>query len=48
MGKTTEVVQYGLVDPHADTQHTLDEAGQAIAAVETGRATGKIVVVSEG
>ncbi|UTT59419.1 NADP-dependent oxidoreductase [Cellulosimicrobium cellulans] len=45
MGKITEVIQYGLVDPHVDAQFGLDEAGQAIAAVETGHAAGKIVVV---
>ena len=45
MGKITEVIRYGLVDPHVDAQFGLDEAGQAIAAVETGHAAGKIVVV---
>lgn len=48
MGKITEVIQYGLVDPHADTQYDLNDAGQAIAAVETGHAGGKVVVVPEG
>lgn len=45
LGKITEVIRYGLVDPHADTQFGLDQAGQAIAAVETGHAAGKVVVV---
>ncbi|KAA9393993.1 NADP-dependent oxidoreductase [Kocuria coralli] len=45
MGKITEVIQYGLVDPHVGTQFSLDEAGQAIATVETRHAAGKIVVV---
>lgn len=44
-GKITEVITYGLVDPHVDTQFELDQAGQAIAAVEAGHAAGKIVVV---
>ena len=48
MGKITEVIQHGLVDPHADTQYDLNDAGQAIAAVETGHAGGKVVVVPEG
>lgn len=48
MGKITEVIQYGLVDPHADAQFDLNEAGRAIAAVETGHAAGKVVVVPEG
>lgn len=48
MGKITEVIQYGLVDPHTDTQYDLNDAGQAIAAVETGHAAGKVVVVPEG
>lgn len=45
MGKITEVIQYGLVDPHVGAQFGLDGAGQAIAAVETGHAAGKTVVV---
>ena len=45
MAKITEVIQYGLVDPHVDAQFALDQAGQAIAAVETGHAAGKIIVV---
>lgn len=45
MAKITEVIQYGLVDPHVDAQFALDQADQAIAAVETGHAAGKIIVV---
>lgn len=43
--KITEVIEYGLVNPHADTQFSLDHAAEAIAAVETGHAAGKVVVV---
>lgn len=45
MAKITEVIQYGLVDPHVDAQFALGQADQAIAAVETGHAAGKIIVV---
>ncbi|WP_435278757.1 NADP-dependent oxidoreductase [Rhodococcus yananensis] len=45
MAKIAEVIQYGLVDPHVDAQFALDQADQAIAAVETGHAAGKIIVV---
>lgn len=45
MGKITEVIQYGLVDPHVRAQFDLNETGQAIAAVETGHAAGKIIVI---
>ncbi|SFI31320.1 MULTISPECIES: NADP-dependent oxidoreductase [Microbacterium] len=45
MGKITEVIQYGLVDPHVNAQFGLDQADQAIATVENGHAAGKIVVV---
>ncbi|WP_222844498.1 zinc-binding dehydrogenase [Saccharomonospora sp. CUA-673] len=47
MVKITEVIQYGLVNPHSDTQFGLDQADQAIAAVETGHAAGKIIVVPQ-
>jgi NADPH:quinone reductase-like Zn-dependent oxidoreductase len=40
----TDVVERGLVDPHVTATYPLDRAGEAIAAVETGHATGKIVV----
>lgn len=45
MAKITDVIRYGLVDPHADITFRLDQADQAIAAVETGHAAGKVVVV---
>jgi len=47
MGKITDVIQYGLVDPHVRAQFDLNETGQAIAAVETGHAAGKITVIPQ-
>src|SRR5699024_6294238 len=45
LGKITGVVQYGLVDPHVSATFPLERATEAIAAVETGHAAGKIVIV---
>ena len=45
LGKITGVVQYGLVDPHVSATFPLERAAEAIAAVETGHAAGKIVIV---
>lgn len=47
LGKITDVIQYGLVDPHVRAQFDLNETGQAIAAVETGHAAGKITVIPQ-
>lgn len=44
MEKITEVIEYGLVDPHVTACYPLAEAGRAIAEVEAGHATGKIVI----
>lgn len=44
----TEVIEYGLVDPHVTVRYPLDRAGEAIAAVETGHATGKVIVEPYG
>lgn len=42
--KITEVVEYGLVDPHVTARYPLERAGEAVAAVESGHATGKVVI----
>ena len=42
--KITEVIEYRLVDPHVTACYPLAEAGRAIAEVEAGHATGKIVI----
>lgn len=44
MAKITEVIEYGLVDPHVSARYPLERAGEAIAAVESGHATGKVVI----
>lgn len=44
LAKITAVVQYGLVDPHVTATYPLARAGEALAAVETGHAGGKVVV----
>lgn len=44
MAKITDVIEYGLVDPHVTARFPLERAGEAIAAVESGRATGKVIV----
>ena len=43
--KITGVIQYGLVDPHVVVTFPLARAAEAIAAVESGHAGGKIVIV---
>src|SRR5690625_1821947 len=42
--KVTDMVREGLVDPHVTATYPLDRAGEAIAVVESGHATGKVVV----
>lgn len=45
LAKITGVVQYGVVDPTVTARYPLAEAAAAIAAVESGHAAGKVVVV---
>lgn len=42
--KITGVAQYGLVDPHVGERFTLDNAHEAIAAVEAGHTAGKVII----
>ncbi len=42
--KITGVVEYNLVDPHVSALYPLEKAADALAAVENGHATGKIVL----
>lgn len=44
MAKITDVIKYGLVDPHVSARFPLERAGEAIALVESGHATGKVIV----
>lgn len=44
MAKITSVIEYGLVNPHVSALYPLARAGEAIAVVEDGHATGKIVI----
>lgn len=44
MAKITDVIKYGLVNPHVLTRFPLERTGEAIAAVENGHATGKVIV----
>ena len=44
LAKITGVIEYGLVDPHVSALHPLERSGEAIAAVENGHATGKVVI----
>ncbi|MCG2798564.1 MAG: NADP-dependent oxidoreductase [Cellulomonas sp.] len=44
MAKITSVIEYGLVDPHVSALYALERAGEAIAAVENGHVTGKVVL----
>ena len=44
MQKIIEVAQYGLVDPHIGSRFALADAQQAIAAVEEGHTTGKVIL----
>ncbi len=45
LAKVTEAVRRGLVAPYVTATYPLERAGEALAAVETGHAAGKIVVV---
>lgn len=45
MEKMAGVVAHGLVDPHVVATFPLERAGEAVAAVESGHAGGKVVVV---
>lgn len=42
--KITDVIKYGLVDPHVRARFPLTDAQEAMAAVETGQLAGKVVV----
>lgn len=42
--KITEVIEYGLVDPHVSARYPLEHAGEAIASVESDHAAGKVIV----
>ena len=42
--KITEVAEYGLVNPHVAERFSLQDAAQAIAAVEDGHAAGKVII----
>lgn len=42
--KITGVIEYGLVDPTVTARFSLDDAQRAIAAVEAGHVTGKVVI----
>lgn len=44
LARLTGYVRQGLLDPHVTATYPLDRAGEALAAVETGHATGKVVV----
>jgi NADPH:quinone reductase-like Zn-dependent oxidoreductase len=44
MAKITSVIEYGLVNPHVTALYPLALADEAIAVVEDGHATGKIVL----
>ncbi|MGO1539534.1 MAG: NADP-dependent oxidoreductase [Leucobacter sp.] len=44
LAKIAGVVEYGLVDPHVQQKFSLTDASAAIAAVESGHVTGKVVV----
>ncbi len=45
LGKITDVIKYGVVDPTVTSRHSLANAAQAIAEVEGGHAAGKVIVV---
>lgn len=44
LSKITGVIESGLVDPHVTQTFPLERAGEALALVEAGHATGKIVI----
>jgi len=46
--KITEVVEYGPVDPHVTARYPLERASEAVAAVESGHATGKVIIEMNG
>lgn len=48
MGKITDVIKYGLVDPHVTATYPLDRAAEALAAVEAGHNSGNIVLEVSG
>ncbi|MDO5737294.1 MAG: NADP-dependent oxidoreductase [Propionibacteriaceae bacterium] len=45
LGKITDVIKYGLVDPTVTSRYALAKAAQAIAEVEDGHAAGKVIVL---
>ena len=45
LGKITDVIKYGVVDPTVTSRYSLADAAQAIAEVEGGHAAGKVVIV---
>jgi NADPH:quinone reductase-like Zn-dependent oxidoreductase len=45
LGAVTGLVRHGLLDPHVVATYPLQEAGAAIAAVETGHSGGKVVIL---
>lgn len=48
MSKITDVIKYGLVTPHVTRTYPLEQAADALAAVENGDATGTIVIEFAG
>ena len=44
LAKITGVAEYGLVTPHVTDRYTLDRAAEAVALVEAGHSTGKVVI----
>jgi len=42
--QVTDVVAHGLITPHIARRFPLDRAREAVAEVETGHATGKVVI----
>lgn len=44
LAEVTRLLAEGLVDPHVTATYPLHRAGEAMAAVETGHAAGKVVV----
>lgn len=45
LGTIVGIVEHGLVDPHVVATYRLQDAAEAIAAVETGHSSGKIVIL---
>ncbi|MEO7589491.1 MAG: zinc-binding dehydrogenase, partial [Arachnia sp.] len=45
LGKITDVIKYGLVDPTVTSRYALADAAEAIAEVEDGHAAGKVIIV---